>query len=58
MKIQLFIILNLLSPLCFSGQIPADTGLVQNDIAYHVRLDNALLEYKALKDKIDIKKAY
>lgn len=55
MKIQLCIILNLFSPLCFSGQIPADTHLLQSKIPYHVQLDNVLLEYKSLKEQSSIK---
>lgn len=55
MKVHLLIFLSLLSPLCFSGQIPADTDLLQSKIPYQVRFDNALLEYKSLKEQSSIK---
>jgi len=56
MKIRLFVILSLISTLCFSGQIPADTDFLQSKVPYQVRFDNALLEYKALKEKPNAKK--
>ena len=56
MKLKLFFILSIFSTLCFAGQIPVDAGSFQSKRSYLVQFDNALLEYKVLREQPDIKR--